>query len=198
LTITLAQIQQRCHHNGGNKCHQDDGKDACASKAKMPLQQGQQCHCNDAKDAYALMMTTTPLQWGQQHQLEGSNVAIAMRATTPSQIKGNDAIATRATTPAQSRQGRLCINNGNNTIVMRATIAIVTMAKMPAYWRQQCHHNKGNNASLTTSNEGNDASLTTAEKPVRQQWQQCHCDKSNNRHCNNSKDACTLMATTPS
>jgi hypothetical protein len=56
-----------------------------------------------------------------------------MRATTPLQIKGNDAIVTRVTMPAHLQQGRLCINNGNNAIVMRATIAIVTTAKTPAH-----------------------------------------------------------------
>jgi hypothetical protein len=52
-----------------------------------------------------------------------------MRATTPLQIKGNNVIVTRATTPSQQQQGRLCINNGNNAIVIRAKIAIATMEK---------------------------------------------------------------------
>jgi hypothetical protein len=34
---------------------------------------------------------------------------------------------------AQQWQRRLCINDGNNTIMMRATIAIATMAKTPAH-----------------------------------------------------------------
>jgi hypothetical protein len=45
------------------------------------------------------------------------------------------------------------------------------MEKKPAHWQQHCHHNKGNDASSTTSNKGNNASLTTAEMPVHQQWQ---------------------------
>jgi hypothetical protein len=52
-----------------------------------------------------------------------------MRATTPLQIKGNDAIVTRVMTPSQQRQGSLCINNGDNVIVIRAKITIATMAK---------------------------------------------------------------------
>jgi hypothetical protein len=50
-----------------------------------------------------------------------------------SRIKGNNAIVTRAIAPAQQQQGRLHIDNGNNAIVMRVTIAIATTAKMPAH-----------------------------------------------------------------
>jgi hypothetical protein len=52
-----------------------------------------------------------------------------MRATTQLQIKGNNAIVTRETTPSQQQQGSLCIDNGNNTIVMRAKLAITKMTK---------------------------------------------------------------------
>ncbi len=79
------------------------------------------------------MMTTTPLQQGQQCQLEDGDNAITTRATTPLQIKGNNAIVTRAMMPAQLWQGHLHINNGNNAIVMRATIAIATTAKTPVH-----------------------------------------------------------------
>ncbi len=168
----------------------------------------------------------------------------------PLRIKGNNAIVTRTMTPAWQWQGRLRIDNGNNAIIMMATIAIATKAKMPvhwqqqchhnegddaslttnnksnnaslttaetcnaivmretiaiamtakmlAHWRQQCHHDKGSDANLTTSNESNNASSTTAEMPAHWQRQQHPCDKSNNCHCNNGKDACALMATTPS
>ncbi len=138
---TLYQLRQRCHRNEGNNCncnkgnnhYCNDGRDACALMATMPLRQGQQCHRNDGKDACALMMMTMPFQQGQRHQLEDDNNAIATRATTPSQIKGNNTIVPRATTPAWQRQGCLCINNGNDPIVMRATIAITTIAKTPAH-----------------------------------------------------------------
>ncbi len=43
--------------------------------------------------------------------------------------KGNDAIVTRANAPSPQWQGRLCINNGDDAIVIRAKIAIATMAK---------------------------------------------------------------------
>jgi hypothetical protein len=66
---------------------------------------------------------------GQWRQLEDSNDAIAIRETMPLQIKGNNAIVTRATTPSQQQQGRLCTYNSNNSIVIRAKIAIATMAK---------------------------------------------------------------------
>ncbi len=66
---------------------------------------------------------------------------------------------------------------------MRATIAIVTMAKTHAHWQQQYHHDKGNNTSLTTSNKGNNTSLRcpkTTTVPLWQeqqlplgQWQRC-------------------------
>jgi hypothetical protein len=51
----------------------------------------------------------------------------------PLRIKGNNTIVTRTTMPAQQQQGCLHINNGNNAIVMRVTIAIVTIAKTPAH-----------------------------------------------------------------
>jgi hypothetical protein len=43
--------------------------------------------------------------------------------------KANNAIVTRAKTPSPQRQGHLCIDNGNNAIVIRAKIAIATTAK---------------------------------------------------------------------
>jgi hypothetical protein len=121
-----------------------------------------------------------------------------MRETMPLLIKSNSAIVTRAMTPAQQQQGRLHIDNGNNTIIMRATIAIVTTAKTPAHQQQWRNCVKGNNASLMTSNKDDDASLTMVEMPAHQQQQHPHRDKSGNCHCNNSKDACTLMAMLPS
>ncbi len=129
----LAQLWQRRHCNKGNNCHCNNGKDACASMATMPLQQGQQRHHNDSKDNCTLMMMTMPLQQGKQCQLEDSNNAITTRATMPSRIKGNNAIVTRATMPTQQQERRLPINNGSNAIVMRATITIAMMAKTPAH-----------------------------------------------------------------
>ncbi len=67
---------------------------------------------------------------------------------------------------SQQQQGCLCIDNGNDVIVMRVTIAVATMAKMPVHQQQQCHHDKDDNASMTTSNEGDKASLSTAEMPA--------------------------------
>ncbi len=69
---------------------------------------------------------------------------------------------------AQQWRRRLHINDGNNAIVMRVIIAIATMAKTPAHQQQQCHHDKGDNASLTMSNKGNNTSLTMAETPAHQ------------------------------
>jgi hypothetical protein len=111
------------------------------------------------------------LKGGQQCQLEDGDNTIATRETTPSRIKGNDAIVTRAMMPAQQRQGHLRIGNGNDAIVMRGTIAIAATAKMPMHQWQQCHHNKGNIASLMMSNKGNDPSLIMAEMPAHQRWQ---------------------------
>jgi hypothetical protein len=45
--------------------------------------------------------------------------------------KGNNASLTTVET-------RLCINNGNDTIVTRAKIAIATMAKTPVHQQWQC------------------------------------------------------------
>jgi hypothetical protein len=64
----------------------------------------------------------------------------------------------------------------------RATITIPTTVKMPAHQWHQCHHNKGDDASFTTSNKSNDDNSTMAETPAHQRWQQ--------RHHDNGKDAC--------
>ncbi len=112
------------------------------------------------------MMTTMPFQQEQQCQLEGNNNAITTKATMPLWIKGKNAIVTWATTLDQCWQGCLHINNGNDTIVMRVTITMATTAKIPVHQGQGCHHNKGNNASLMTSDKGNGAVLTMAETPA--------------------------------
>jgi hypothetical protein len=43
--------------------------------------------------------------------------------------KGNNAIVTRAKTPSPQQQGRLCIDHGNDAIIIRAKIAIATTSK---------------------------------------------------------------------
>ncbi len=131
--------------------------------AEMPLQQGLQLQsrqwqkrlCINSNSAFSTR-AATPLWWeqgclcidddnnvqqGWWCHLKDSNNAIATRATMPSQIKSNNTTITRAMTPAQQQQGCLGINNGNNAIVMRATIAIVMMAKKPVHWQRWCHHN---------------------------------------------------------
>jgi hypothetical protein len=126
--------------------------------ARMPLWQEQQlpswwghfCHHNDSKDACALMMMSILLQWGQWCQLKDNNNAITTRGTTPLWIKGDKGIITRAMMSSWWRQGRLCINNGNNAIITRTTIAIMTMAKMPAHQWQQYHLNMDNGANSMT------------------------------------------------
>jgi hypothetical protein len=65
----------------------------------------------------------------------------------------------------------LRINKGDNTTIMRATIAIATTAKMPAHQWQWRYHDKGDNASSTTSNKEDNTSLTMAETLAHQQWQ---------------------------
>jgi hypothetical protein len=132
-----SQQQQRCLHIDGNN-------------ASLPvIDKGN--NIDDDDNAISTRAMTPAWGWQQRHHNKG---------TMPSWIKGNNTIVTMATMPAWWWQGRLRINNGNNTIVMRVTIAMATMAKMPAHWRQQCHHNEGNNASLTICIKGDDASLT--------------------------------------
>jgi hypothetical protein len=85
--------------------------------ATMPLQQGQQRHCNDGKDACASMMMMTPLQQRWLCQLEDGNNAVADQGQQCHFYKGNKASSTTA-------RMRLRIDNGNNAIVMRVTIAL--------------------------------------------------------------------------
>jgi hypothetical protein len=123
-----------------------------------PLQWGQQPQLDNSEDACTLMTATTPFLQGQQHQLNDD--ASLTAAETPSQ-QGQQL-------PLQWRQRCLHIN-GNNA--SRATITIATMVKTPAHQRQQCHHDKGKDASFTTSNESNDNNLTTAETPAHHRRQ---------------------------
>jgi hypothetical protein len=55
------------------------------------------------------------------------------------------------------------------TTPSRATIPIATTVMMPVHQRQGCHHDKGDNASFTTSNESNNDNSTMAKMPVHQQ-----------------------------
>ncbi len=168
-----ARGRQQCHCNKGNNAIPDQGQwrncyesnNASLTTARMPAhQQWGCCHChdannrnsNDGKDA-CTSTAMAPLQQGQQQ-------------------------ATRATTLAWQWWRCLRINNSDDAIVTRVTIAIATLAKMTAHWRQQRHHNEGNNASLMTSNKGDDASLKAAENPLHQQQKWLH-------H-NNGKDTC--------
>jgi hypothetical protein len=160
----LAQLQQRRHCNEGNNPHCNNSKDACASTTTMPSQGGQQHHSNDSKDACASMMMMTPLQQGQLCQLEDGDDTIATKATMPLQIKGNNAIVMRATTPSQWWQRCLHIDNCNDAIVMRVTIAIATTAKTLCI--------NGNNAIMmwvTTSAQWQATRATTLNQQQRRQ-----------------------------
>jgi hypothetical protein len=54
---------------------------------------------------------------------------------------------------------------------LRASITIATLVKTPAHQRQQCHQDKGDDASFMVSNERNNDILMMAETPVHQQRQ---------------------------
>jgi hypothetical protein len=95
-------------------------------------------------------------QQRQRHLRIDSNNAIMTRVTTPDQQQ-----ATRVTMLVRQWWRPLHINDGNDTIVTKAAIAIATMAKAPAHQQQQQHHNEGNDASLTTSNKGDNACVCT-------------------------------------
>ncbi len=134
----------------GEQCQLDDY--ASSTTAEMTLQQGQQlplrqqqrCLCINGNNAIA-SRATMPSHWRQGHlHIDDDNNTIATRATTPAWLrqhcypnKGNNAIVdqgqwhhfTRAMSPTWQWQGCLCINNGNNAIIMRGTIAIATPAK---------------------------------------------------------------------
>ncbi len=133
----------------------------------MPLLQGQQCQLDDGKDVCALTTTTMPFSWGWQLQWLwwqrclhiDSNNAIMTMATTPAWQQ-----ATRATMLVEQWWRRLRIDDGNNAIMTRATIAIATMAKMSLHQQWQHHLDKGNDASLTTSNKVDNACVCTHAK----------------------------------
>jgi hypothetical protein len=129
------QGRWRCISNGDNTI-MTRATIAIATTAKMPVHWWQRCQFDNEWWGQTLMMTMMRLQQGQQCQLEDGNNGIMTRATMPSWIKGNNAIVTRVMMPSWQWQGPLCINNGNNAIVMRVTIAIMTTVKMPAHWQQ--------------------------------------------------------------
>ncbi len=154
---TPAWGRQQCHHNEGNNAVTD---------------QGWWCHCYEGNDA-SLTTARTPAhwQWQQHHCHEANNCncnndkdACTSAAMAP--LQQGQWRVTRATTLVWQQWRRLHINDGNDAIMMRVTIAIGTTAKMPAHWQQQCHHDKDNHASLTTSDKGNNASMMTAEMPL--------------------------------
>jgi hypothetical protein len=103
---------------------------------QLPLQQRQRHLRIDGNDASlttinkgnAIVMRAAMPAWGRQQ-----NKAITTKETVPSWTKGDNAVVMRATTPSQQWLKCLCIDNSNNAIVMRATLAIMTMAKMPAH-----------------------------------------------------------------
>ncbi len=144
-------------------------------------------------------MAMTPSLWGQQLQLQwqhrrlriNSYIAIVTRATMKA-WQG----ATRTTTLAQQWQRCLRINDNKDAIVTRETIAIATMAKTPAHWCQQHHHNNYG-TSLVMSNKGNNASLMTAKTPAHQWGQWCHHDDgedpSINKHAYNGANSAALL-----
>ncbi len=164
---------------------------------QLPSQKWQRCLSIDGNKAIPTM-PTMPAPWGQwcQHK-EGQqwhcnkgNNTIADQGQWHYCYEGNNASLTMARTPANY--------NSNDAIVMRATITMATMAKMPVHQWQCCHHNEGNDVSLTTRDKGSNASLTTAEMPAHWQLHQRHHDKGDNRHCNmNISYVCVHVCTHP-
>jgi hypothetical protein len=104
--------------------------------AIAPAQWGQQHHCDNGKDACVLTMAMMPLWQGQQHQLDNGNNAIALPLQQGQQHYPKDSKdAWFAKMPAHQQwlhhcnKGndtslmtgkRLCIDDGNETIVTRA------------------------------------------------------------------------------
>jgi hypothetical protein len=114
------QRWQQCQHN--------DGKDASATRERMPAQQ-----CNNA----SALRATTPVQQQQKCQHD----------------KGDDASATKAKKPAQWQRHHF--NYGNNSYATEWVTTPVhtsaTMTTMPAQQWQQRQCNEGNNASITAT-----------------------------------------------
>jgi hypothetical protein len=188
---------------------------ATAMTAQMPVLQWQQFHCNEGNNA-TVMMARMPVHWWWQqcHCNKGNDASLRWQQRHCN--KGNKAIADQGKQchcykdkACWQQQGRLLINNGDDTIVMRTAIAIAT----------QYHCNKGNSTITMMEripehqswqqrhcNKGNDAILRTTTMPL--QWgQQCCCRSrammpllgGQWRKPDNGKDACTSkMATMPS
>jgi hypothetical protein len=115
---------------------------AITTMAKMPVHQWQQRHRNEGQQGrLCINDDDNAIATRGQCQLEDDKDAIATRATMLLWIKGDNAIVMRATMPSIRWQGCLPINNGNNTIVMRVTIAFATVATTL--------HINGNNAIAT-------------------------------------------------
>jgi hypothetical protein len=174
---------------GWQQCHHDKGNNAVAD-------QRQQHDCYKVNDAILTMATTSAHQQQQQcHRHEGKiAITTAVKTLRHCNKDGNASLTTTKGNNASSTIAEtcLCINNSNNTIVMRVTIAIATMAKMPVHWWQQ--HQLANKQlrwwhwwwQQHHCNKGKDASLRKATRPSQQghntitdQGQQCHCYESN-------------------
>ncbi len=179
-----AWVQQGCHHDKGNnafmdlgqQCHCYDGDGAIYTMARMLAhQQWQQHHCHEGNNCNRNNGRNPAHWWQQCHHDKGNDASLMTRN------EGNDASSRTAET-------RLCIDNGNNAIMTRVTIAIRTMAKTPPHrqqwcqldnkqwgqqhgWSQQNHCNKGSGASLKTATtplqiKGNNAIVTRATMPA--------------------------------
>ncbi len=198
--------QWRRHCNEGNNAFADQGQQChIVTRATIPSWQWQGWLCiNNGDNAVIIREKNAIATTAKILRIDGNTIATWDDTSSTTSSKGNFASWTTTKT-------RLHISNGNDAIVMRATIAIAIMAKKPAHgwwqcqladkqwgqwhwWWRWCH-----------CNEGNDASLTMA---TTQSWQgQQHHRRSRattpllqerQHHLDNSKDACALTtAITP-
>ncbi len=106
-----------CHLNKGKdackstQCKHKEGKEACATRAIMPVHQGQQCQHDKGNN------TSTTVQTRQVDR--GSNTG-AMMVTMPMWHESKEVSKIRTTTPEQQGQQHPC-NLGDGASAMRVT-----------------------------------------------------------------------------
>jgi hypothetical protein len=122
----------------------NEGKEACATRALLPVHQGQQCQRDKGSNTGVTAKTC---------QLDGGNNAGATTVPTPMQGEGKEVSAIRTTTPAQQGQQHPC-NVGNGTSSTRATKPLLQ-------WQRRLRINNGDDSIMKRTKEVSAIRTTT-------------------------------------
>jgi hypothetical protein len=138
-----AQQGQRCLKIDWRYKH-NEGKEACATRALIPVHQGQQCQRDKGSNTNATAQTC---------QLDKGNSTGATTVPMPMQGEGKEVSTIRTTMPAQQGQQHPC-DVGNGTSSTRAT-------KQLLQWQRCLHINNGDDSIMMRMKEVSAIRTTT-------------------------------------